>query len=1249
MKKIWRMSELLLTLFVTAILFARFMGVSAEAASVITAQPRDCYATIGDTTDFSVLAQGENLSFSWYISKDNGVNWGLCSYNGSTTGKLAFKVEKYQYGYKFRCVIKDKSGNTYTSNTVTLLEAEPAIAVQPVNTAADTGDKVSFTVKTVGNKVTYTWYFSADGGITWNKCNGYTRTEKDGSKAVVEYEGIKTDTLSFTASEEHYGYLFQCHVITSAKGVINSNNVKLKRKSFAINEQPENISAYVGDKAVFSVDVGGTVKSYQWYYSKNGKKWSKCKYASAKSAVLEVPVKQSLIGYSFKCVIKDKSGKKLTTEPAVLKSRPSAITLQPEPVSAGVGDKITFSCKAAGGGLSYRWYYSADNGKTWKALTTKSAKTEKLSFKLKKKHLSYTFKCVVKDSSGERLESNYVWVCPPNSEYRFVNLEQKSYKAAAAGVDQYTAAVSSSDFAKGLSVSEDGKVILTYTGSTPVQSGDVLILHFRGYAYNYCGEIKVSINSGAFTGTYPIPVTETEFAIPFSGLTEIKKITLEYSGTAQRLCFNNFEVINCGKTDVSMVQTGEFTVDKNYKKTNIEEFSGKGYAGFELVTDGRYLYELAKGELLIYSLSDPSAPELTGRLDGIGNAREIAFCGNGTLAISARESGAYFVDVSNPSKPEILSHISAQGLPTGIAVEGNYCFVCCRRFGVEIYDISDIRNPKYCTIIYGNGEELYDCCVADGFLYVTSWAEKHVRVYDLEDVCNPKFASMFYIHGQAAGCVARDGVLYIATGYNSKDSTSSLTSSGYGWGNGLDIYDVSDPYNPSWLSTTKIDGRYQMSGFDHWSVDLAGDYAYLTSAYCGLTIIDVSRPEAPVKVENVYLDIPSTSPNFKVTAPNNKYLFPYDYTEVAREIVTSVAITDGWYYISANGGLSWHSGDDRRLKNVKGMYAVKSSAAVLEHSASGKLKGTTAKHELVDAAYGTKTLKQYFTGSTIWAVAQHGGYYYCASAERGIEKYDSSFNLKASYRTKGNARDIKIVGDYCLVAEESAGLGIYSISGGMKEVGRCDYSKSKISTFTNLSVMSDNKHVIAQIGWTIYGIIDISDMTKPVVTEAIYTGTMYDRNLLGYTTWPCSLNCVFDKRNITWYAIKNGKPEIVKQLSNSKFSEQNGITYVNGKALIVTGNGYVIFDPLTVTQEQFNSLSVIKAEGAEMKGNPTVFENILVLNNTYGRQLTFVDITDINHPVLLHQLDLDCSPDGLYLDGSTLLVPFRRGGILVMK
>lgn len=1106
-------------------------------------------------------------------------------------------------------------------------EQKIIIYEQPEDCYALIGDNASFHVEVAGNQLSYRWYYSKDGGSSWNTC---------------QYgEAYRTSTLTFSTKNYQYGYQFRCLIKDKSGNSITTDEVTLKQIELDIVKQPISNAYEIGEMACFSTVAKGNGVSYRWYYSKDkGATWNTCQYGGYKTDNLTFEVKKYQYGYQFRCLVKDRNGTEMISDEVTLEVPDLEIIEQPKTEYYMVGDTTSFCVNAKGVGVSYRWYYSKDQGTTWNTCQYAGYKTNNLAFQVKKYQFGYQFRCVVKDEFGNTLTTNEVELLLADT-VSLVNVKNDKDFESIQG-EKYTTLVTSVEFAKKANIGYKN-VCVEVDKNTTIQKDDILLLRFTAYAQESCGQISIAYGGTTIVGNYPLPVSRTDYILPISGVDRIDSIKIELMSTEQKFHVGNFELVNCGTVVINDLRTGMFDVSGVSSAITVEENEGVGYAATDIVTDGQYLYSIYKGTLLVYTLEKVGSPKLISTLDGLGNSREIAVFNNGTtLAISARENGVYFVDVTDKKCPSIILNLDTLGLATGIDIEDQYCFVCSRNFGVEIFDISDLTNPRYCSQMSAN-EEFYDCYVDAGHLYVSVWAQRKVRVYNLANIYAPQEVSVIGLDGCGGGCVVRDNLLYVATGYHSVDERSKIYSPGYGMGNGLEIYDVSDPTNPILLSRSKIDGRYFFSGFDHWRVEVAGDYAYLSSAYNGLFIYDISNPKAPIRTDKVVVNIPNTSPRYRKLTLNN-YLYTFDTKKCIQGIISSVAVADGCIYFSTENGLGYGSSS---AKGDIGLYALCRETAKYEINKEDKLTGTLSQSTNKTFEVPGYVATQYATNSNIYAVVAYNGKYYCAAGLDGIQVLNQNMELIGSYPTIGAAKDIKCFGNKLYVAESNAGLGIYTIENNQIVcLGRCNTNAYNVS-FSSLAVFSDGKSLLAQAGWTRVAIIDVSDPEKPTIIKNVTTGTMYYRNLSSGLLNNEYIG-VFDRNKITWYG--NDADEQVYQWNNSINTEPNGTAVKDSMAITIWNNGYVYYEPATTTQDDLNNLKTIKVPGAKyLKGKPIINGNLMIVSFGYGKQITLLNISDIDNPVLIAQFDVEGNPDIATFSGDEILVPLRHGGILKLQ
>ena len=120
----------------------------------------------------------------------------------------------------------------------------------------------------------------------------------------------------------------------------------------------------------------------------------------------------------------------------------------------------------------------------------------------------------------------------------------------------------------------------------------------------------------------------------------------------------------------------------------------------DMVASDKYLFAGDVNTLYICSFDDKGAPVVISELSGFGSIRRMELSkDNNILIIACREYGVFVVDISDPNKPTIRSHIDTLELASGIDLVDNTLFIASRYYGLEIYDITDPGNPVFCSAV----------------------------------------------------------------------------------------------------------------------------------------------------------------------------------------------------------------------------------------------------------------------------------------------------------------------------------------------------------------------------------------------------------------------------------------------------------------------------------------------------------------------------------------------------------------------
>ncbi|MBR3556155.1 MAG: immunoglobulin domain-containing protein [Oscillospiraceae bacterium] len=347
----------------------------------ITAQPMDYTGTTGSTASFSIVAEGDGLSYQWWVK-----NPGASSFTKSSIKKATYTVTLTadNSGRELYCVVKDERGNTVTTDTVVMVVAKPLrITTQPVDYVGAANSTASFTVKAEGNYLSYQWYVKDPGSGSFTKSS------------------VKTNKYSVTLKTANSGRQLYCVVSDRFGGVVVSDTVTMTIATKpTITTQPTNVSVAVGGTATFKVTATGAT-SYQWYYRKSASdSWTAVSAASGKTSTYKLTTEARHNGYQYRCLVKNSAGSVYTnTVTLTVSSSKPTITSQPSNVSVAVGGTATFKVTATGA-TSYQWYYRTSSTGTWTAVAASSGKTASYSLTTAAKHNGYQYRCKVTNSVG---------------------------------------------------------------------------------------------------------------------------------------------------------------------------------------------------------------------------------------------------------------------------------------------------------------------------------------------------------------------------------------------------------------------------------------------------------------------------------------------------------------------------------------------------------------------------------------------------------------------------------------------------------------------------------------------------------------------------------------------------------------------------------------------------------------------------------------------------------------------------------
>ena len=669
----------------------------------------------------------------------------------------------------------------------------------------------------------------------------------------------------------------------------------------------------------------------------------------------------------------------------------------------------------------------------------------------------------------------------------------------------------------------------------------------------------------------------------------------------------------------------------------------------DVVRDGGHLYVLQGRNLTVLSLANPAQPNVVGRLEDVGNLRQIVVRGK-TAFITAREDGLFVVDVSNPAQPKLLTRYDTIEFATGIDIEDDFAFIACRWFGVEIVDVSDVKNPRHVSVMRVG--EAQSCEVSDGYLYAGAWGERRVAICDARNPVAPKQVATVRLDGRGDGVCVRGGILYAAMGHHRPGAELLSDDPGYGTGNGLEIYDVSNPIQPKHLSRVKFDWRYYFGYPDTWRVKLAYPYAYLYHTHNGVFILDVSDPTNPKELRQIRVPLHPGDKGFRAMPMTSKNrlrqpVLPFDPTQKIYSPVCGLVATDGYLYFAGMFS-DLHVFHDQKLAKAESGKESPAARGPSRDRTRLATKGDFHQPDLeaVRRAVGplATTIDHYRPGGQVYAAVENDAAVYAACGSAGIHILNKHLQLRAQYPTRGFAMDVQVAGNRLYAAESAGGLGIYQI-GGPKLARLATYASRE--PIKQVRVSPNGRFAVLHVGGALYQVLDLSDEKRPslVKTERSGFGLVYYRQLCnGFIdgkyicgTWCAGRTFMLDLGG----SMPQPCPDVVAVRPDM---EAGGYCACGPYALLTREGGYSLYKPGHEAPQE--GLPVYKIKGGpEFHGKPTCRGDLLAVCNRIRGDVTLVDISNRSVPRLIGQFRLSGNVDCASIGENSILIPAGYQGL----
>jgi len=225
------------------------------------------------------------------------------------------------------------------------------------------------------------------------------------------------------------------------------------------------------------------------------------------------------------------------------------------------------------------------------------------------------------------------------------------------------------------------------------------------------------------------------------------------------------------------------------------------------------------------------------------------------------------LDISEPSSLSKIGEVELEGRVQDIAISGNYAYVVTGSC-LKIVDISDLHNPYEVGSIYTRMSELQSVAYSSGYAYVAAHGDGLI-IYDVSDPDNPTLQAHYHHDHLFVNNVAIWGNYAICECKYWLIHTNETD-----WPNGVEVIDVSDPSAPLLTGTYQTEQSYYLQG-----MAVSGDGYVYTCQYsdidetCKIIVVDVvSDPLNPTEIGS-YVE---SDRNFEGVTLSGNYAYLHD-------------------------------------------------------------------------------------------------------------------------------------------------------------------------------------------------------------------------------------------------------------------------------------------------------------------------------------------------------------------------------------
>lgn len=621
---------------------------------------------------------------------------------------------------------------------------------------------------------------------------------------------------------------------------------------------------------------------------------------------------------------------------------------------------------------------------------------------------------------------------------------------------------------------------------------------------------------------------------------------------------------------------------------------------------GDRLYAIGRGSLYVLDIATPQKPRLLGQLSGLGTTRQLVVRDK-IAYVTARQDGLWMVDISNPAKPSLVSHYDTVEMATGIWVSGSLAFIATRCYGVEIVDVSDPRHARHVSTL--KTIEAQSCWAKDGLLYIGDWVPRKLLIANVKNPRQPTIVGEAPLDGYGDGGCLRGKYCFAATGHHSRAKNKE---EGEGRGHGLEIYDVSAPAQPVFVSRVKFPRHYSIYN-DMWSARVAGDHCAVADTNNGLFVVNVRDVAKPLIVAHAQLPYVARTEMFD----------PVGGLAMAEGVIYAAGIYTGLYVVPAPG---------------------------LAQPVSPESDQPPVLPPLPEATSEDPQFRVYRPAGQVHSVTVHDDIAWTACGAAGLQavKLGEKLTQAAVHQGRGEVCYVSRTGNRLYTAEGKEGLAIYEIQADLRltELGRLKLPGQGVK---QVVAPAPGRFALFHCGGAAAHIADASDPAKPkLVFSDHQVGLFYGDQLVDKLFDGRYLCAYWQRSGPAWYDVSRPRPALTGNTPDTTlFSWTDGACALGDKLLLVNRGKYALLD--SNERRLVSELPAYGVDRLRLAGRPSAGGDLLALSSRHQRQVWVLDVTDIRRPSLKRQYSLIGHPGACGFWNGRVVIPAGYQGLLVER